>query len=496
MFHSAIDLAPLVRQRQRRAALGSLVVILLSAFVLRAGQFGNPIAGLDEQFYLLAGDRLLAGELPYIDVWDRKPVGLFVLFAGIRLLPGDGVLAAQVVATVFAAATGWLVALIVQARQGWMAATLAGIFYVAAAGELWADTTQTPIFFNAPVAAAAWLTLRAIAARRVRAAGAIGAMALCGLAIQIKTNAIFPGLYFAGWLLWTARAGRSPAALTGLAGAMAVAGALPTLAAMASYAANGAFDAWWQANVVSVLAKGRPDDPAVIDTFWETTILFAPVAALALIGVWRWSARFTVIDPMLAFMLGWVVVGIVDFVAIGGYFPHYAMPLLLAAVPLVAAAFAIPRLGALLFALVMAWPIAHDLWLNPRVTAKEAAFARAVTSALPDDVRTRCLFIYEGPVIYYHLTQACRVTRYAFTAHLSSRRESRSLGVDAAAELDATMARAPGTVLTVAGSRWRDRNPAMERRLARHLARDYRLVALLPYRLNPEDGRLAMWRRR
>ena len=84
-------------------------VLLIVAVALRMWDFGNPVVHVDEQYYLLVGDRMLQGDIPYIDIWDRKPVGLFLLFAGIRLLPGDGILAYQIVATLFAAGTAWMV---------------------------------------------------------------------------------------------------------------------------------------------------------------------------------------------------------------------------------------------------------------------------------------------------------------------------------------------------------------------------------------------------
>lgn len=144
-----------------RAAWMALGALACAAVLLRFGLFGDPIAGLDEQFYLLVGDRMWHGELPYLDIWDRKPAGLFVLFAAIRLLPGNGVLAAQLVATAFAAATALLIAIFARKRVGWVPATMAGIFYLAALNTLWGDTTQTPVFYDLFVMAAACLTVRA-----------------------------------------------------------------------------------------------------------------------------------------------------------------------------------------------------------------------------------------------------------------------------------------------------------------------------------------------
>ena len=101
-------------------------ILLLFAFAIRAPVFGNPVVGVDETFYLLVGDRMLQGALPFVDLWDRKPVGLFLIYAAIRLLGGEGVYQYQVVATLFAAATAALIA----ADSAVLAATFAALVII------------------------------------------------------------------------------------------------------------------------------------------------------------------------------------------------------------------------------------------------------------------------------------------------------------------------------------------------------------------------------
>src|SRR3546814_7596042 len=73
---------------RHRAALLFLMAALITVAV-RAVGIGDIVAHGDEQFYLLIGDRMLNwGATPYVDIWDRKPVGLFLLYSGIRLLGG------------------------------------------------------------------------------------------------------------------------------------------------------------------------------------------------------------------------------------------------------------------------------------------------------------------------------------------------------------------------------------------------------------------------
>ena len=50
---------------------------------------GYPLIHIDEQFYLLVGDGMLSGSLPYVDVWDRSPIGLFVIYALAALGAGE-----------------------------------------------------------------------------------------------------------------------------------------------------------------------------------------------------------------------------------------------------------------------------------------------------------------------------------------------------------------------------------------------------------------------
>jgi hypothetical protein len=494
--------APVIAMRRPAGAAAwqgaalAAAAVLVATIVLRAGLFGNAITGLDEQFYLLVGERMWHGALPFVDIWDRKPVGLFVLFAAIAALPGDPVVNAQLVATMFAAGTAFCIALIARRTVGWAAASMAGIFYVAGLNELWDDTTQASVFYNLLVAGAALLTLHAGGDVRRRWRAGAAAMVLAGIAVQLKTNAIFAGGFFGLWIVgacWRATGSLRETSRSALI--LAALGAVPTVTAMGYYAAAGEFGAWWQANVLSVLAKGRATDPFAAATFMETLVLFTPAGALALVGLWRRTARFTQSDVDLPFLLGWVAASVIDFVSIGGYFPHYAAPLLLACAPLTASAFAWRRAGRWLFGAAMLWPVAHALWVNPSMTRKERAIERRVLAALPADVRTRCLFIYEGPPIYYQRTQACFVSRYVFTAHLSSAREAPSLGEDPATALRAALARHPGTIVTVAHSRWTDRNPAQEKLLMAELRAHYRIAATVPYHPTREHGELLIWRR-
>jgi hypothetical protein len=62
---------------------------------LRSPAYGDPDVNLDEEFYLVVADRMMHGAIPCVDIWDRKPIGLFLIYAATRLLGGDGFLQYQ-----------------------------------------------------------------------------------------------------------------------------------------------------------------------------------------------------------------------------------------------------------------------------------------------------------------------------------------------------------------------------------------------------------------
>ena len=103
--------------------------------------------------------------------------------------------------------------------------------------------------------------------------------------------------------------------------------------------------------------------------------------------------------------------------------------------------------------------------------------------------------MFEGLVAYDQLIDACRVTRFPFSAHISSRREAAALGEPPRVALDAAMARHPGTVITVTAPARPDRNAEMEARLLGILHRGYRPIAHVPHRFFTVDETLVIWRR-
>ncbi|WP_052215500.1 hypothetical protein [Sphingomonas sp. ERG5] len=460
------------------------ILLLFVAVALRMWDFGNPVIHVDEQFYLLVGDRMLHGDLPYVDIWDRKPIGLFLLFAGIRLLPGDGILAYQIVATLFAAATAWMIdrgALrLGAARAGALAAAIAYLIWLSL---LNGRGGQSPVFYNLFMAAAALLTLRlpvlakAGAIRAVLGNGLIVCL-LSGIAIQMKYTPVIEGIYFGLAHLWFLhRAGGRLPILAGAGLAWAIAGLLPTLAAIGYYAWIGpdALHAFWFANVISIaLRPGYPADQIAMRLLGVAAQLSPLIVAAGI--AWRWRRRMGFAGEGSIIAWGWLGAALIGFLAIGTYFDHYALPLI-APLALVAA----PALGRSARIMVGVLGLALLLFvIKLAMQPRNADGARAVAAVVKANSGSECPWVAIGDTITYRLADACLPTPYVFPNLLIYSTEQGAIGIDEAGEVRRIVAARPPVIVTSSRSLniW---NRASFSVAKSALRADYRLVFSTPH---------------
>jgi len=479
----------------RMPALLVFTLLLAWAVALRARDFGNPIVHVDEQYYLLVGDRMLHGALPYVDLWDRKPVGLFLIFAAVRLLPGDGILAYQLVATLFAVATAWLIARgsrrLGATQTGGLAAAFAYILWLSL---LSGRAGQSPVFYNLFVAAAAVLTLRLpilAEAHRSRAIVWNGAATclLAGLAIQTKYTPVVEGAFFGLVHLWYLHRSGASLPTTVAAGLLwASLGIVPTAVIVAEYWRRGpaAFQAFWFSNFASVsLRKGYPA-AKIAARLAGTTAQLLPFLLCAIV-TWRSKPRPDHTWQERAIAFGWLAAALIAFAMIGAFFDHYALPLLvplaMIAAPVLgrhrAAAFALIGYGLLLFVARVA------------LVPTDAASARAVGQVMAANDRGQCPYVFAGDAILYLLADACIPTAYAFPSTLAYEAEQGASGVDEVAEVRRILAGRPPVIVTM-DSPMAPWNRQTEPLMAAALASRYRLVRSEPL----EDAHLLVYLRR
>lgn len=439
------------------------------AVVTRLQIFGDALADSDEGFYLLVGERLLRGAVLYVDIWDRKPAGLFLLYAGMRSLGGDGVVAYQIVGTVVAFLTAWLVASLARKFTNTFGAVAAGSAYL-----LWlplgsAAGGQAELFCNLPVTVAAMVTLgrpERLEQDRVWLGGVI-AMLLVGVAMQIKYTALFAGVFFGCcWLRIAWRTGSKVATLA--LGALWILAALtPTLIVAAWYAMHGYFDAFVYANFMSALQRSQP---AFVDRVRDLTVLVLIMAPL-LFCIRPPTKIDGCAERAYRFTSGWLSAAAIGLIAFGTYFQQFLLPLLMPA-----SAAAAPTLGRiprwLAISLLCVILVAGQCGLQiARVVHGSSREAENIIRRVDPH---RCLYIYSGLAAIYRMSDACLATKYSFPSHLSRLRESTAIGVDPVQEVERIMETKPGTVIV--RSPYDGENWAARAVILRHLGVSYRLV--------------------
>lgn len=420
-----------------------LVLFVAVALVLRVASFGELGRHADESFYFLVGQRMHDGLLPYVDVWDRKPLGLFLayyLLAGIS----RSVLSYQIAACILAAATAFLACAWVRPLAGARAGVLAGIGYLVAIGPFEGATGQTPDFYNPLIAGAALLLYREW--QRL-ARGEIGlpvwaAMALCGLALTFKQTTIFEAAFLGLYVLFClARAGVPPARLAATAALCCAIGALPSLAIAAFYAAVGHWPEFWHAMVQSNVAKLREGGGA-----WRMVgivVKVAPLLVLAAVGL----AAAPVERRARIFLAAWIGAGVIGFAAVPNFYGHYLLPLL---APLSIAA-------GLAFARITRWLVPASVcalyslvWFNPfdHAWAVESNRGmRAMTALIRRHDHGGGLLVFDGPVYLYATAQERFLSPLVFPQHLNHRIEMDVSHLRTLPELARILAGRPGVIV-------------------------------------------------
>jgi len=436
--------APQIWQALERSHAAQFALLLLVALAVRWPAYGEWNYAVDDQYFALVGQRLLAGDLLYVDIWDRKPPLLYLTYAAIAWVH-PSTLAWQLVATGFAALGAWGTLRIARLIAPFPAALLAGIAYLALMTRFGGGNGEAAVFYNPLILFAAWSIASSI--DRLRAGQlprrVLLGMLSAGLAIGFKQSAAFESAFFGiAVLAILARAGMRWNTLAARALLMAAIGALPLAGIALFYWAGGHFAQLWQALVLSNLARAY-DAGRVVRGLALAGLLCLPLA-LAAAGWWQARSQR---PAALGFLGAWALAAIAGVAIFPGLYLHYALPLLAPLAILAAPFFARPRIGAIAFvALVVLNLVTSDMFaLQARAKARPAAAAlvahvRAVTP-------NHRLLVFGMPSYLYAETGAKPPSVLAFPAHFYEGAESGASGIDEVAELDRVLRAAPETVV-------------------------------------------------
>lgn len=465
-------------------------MLLLAALALRCDTFGDPNLHGDEAFYATVGLAMHQGALPYVDIWDRKPFGLFALFwlfGGITAQP----IGYQIGAMLCAAGTAWAIArMAARLLPGSVPAPLlAGSVYLLWLAPLQGYGGQSPVFYNLFIALAACLALRAAPNLRTGQSPrtAQGAMLLAGIGITIKTTALFEALFIGLFALWQLRAAALPVArMARIAATWALIGALPTLAIALAYGLLGHWAEYWQAMITANLNK-PPHWPSSQMRAGIMLLALAPVLLAAGIG-WTMLPR-----PARAFVTGWLIAALLGLMANPNFYIHYAMPIL---VPLCLAAAGLlkrPLAGLAttaaitLLSISIAPPFrfAHTL-------ASRAAMDRLV-QAVQDHGGDGPLLVYDGPSQLYRLADKPLITPLVFPTHLSHAIERDVSHLSTLGETRRALEQRPDAVVMAITPRNQPVNAETQALVRGYIATHCRKVADIAVPERQRTDRIGVW---
>jgi hypothetical protein len=443
--------------------------LLVVAVVTRMATFGHPDHHIDEAFYFAAAVEMLHGAVPYVDVWDRKPPGHFLLYAGIAAVSGWYV-AYQIAATLFVATTALvLFALGLRLGTKW-SALIGAVLYVVVVCQFHGQGGQSPVFYNLFMAASAALVVASLPrfdSRKGQAMVAL-AMLLAGVAITIKTTTVFEAAFF-GLFAAGIQIGRS-----GLSGTSAVRiatwialGLLPSAAFALWYALNGFWDEYWTAMVLSNLRKPVEDNGAS-QRLLILALMVLPLAAASVVGLLHMAKELRV------FCAGWLVASLVGFFSVPAYYLHYALPMLVPLCAIGATSLAMPRTGTALLGVAGMMPLLFVSFFDFAETRDARAAMDRLVVAVEESKGDGPLLVYDGPPLLYTLTGSRFPTPLAFPNHLHQESERNVSHIDTLEEVRRLLAERPGAIVDRTTLVSNDETSALVRAYARE---NCRLVA-------------------
>ena len=453
MLHQAITADQLHRSARPGWSSAPLAVALILAIAVatRIVSWWNPVAHVDDQFYMLVGQELLNGHWPYIDVWDRKPPGLFLIYAGIAAIGGGSIVVMNLVATAFAFATAVTVRQLALRFADPASALLAAITYLMVLPLYGGQNGQSPVFYNLFIAGAVLLLLRAAEAGEKRriAGSAFAAMLLCGLAMTVKQTSFVEGGFVGLAYLWLLRRQQTNAAVLAVQALAMIAIALaPTLLCIAAYWLAGpeAAGEFIYANFISIFQRDSFSILARVAGFGLLLLYLFPLFIMSGIGAVRqWRSCRT--SPATLVLLGWLTSACAGYLTVPAFFDHYALPLV-APLCVAAAKFYEGRSGRLFFAGYMVFCLIEGSVIDWNGNRAEAARYEHIRATVDEARHGGCVYVADGPSRLYSDFPECRPTRYLFPDHLVLITERQAVGVDTADEVASIMAREPEVVVT------------------------------------------------
>ncbi|QCE34529.1 hypothetical protein FAI40_03765 [Acetobacteraceae bacterium] len=415
------------------------LLLLAWAILLRFPNFGSPIVDADQNWFLYVGGQMLHGSLPYVDLWDRKPIGLFLLYAPFNFFGEYRFWAMELGATFFAWATSCLIYRIAAPLTSRIAGFLAGLIYFPFLNSFTGYSAREAVFYNLFVLGAFALVLFRLDKLKENPALLLRigmeAMLLFGLALDLKTSVVFEGIYLGCVLLFFCwKSQKSIVKLFGFCTLWVSCALLPTVLSALFYVFIGHWNDWYFANVISFFQQGqsRPIEPILR---WCIVMAFSLIIILLANQNLRKTNASKIKRESLLFIAGWAFAATL-IIAIVGASKRFTIPYFPILCLLFAFLWEVERIGKIIAGCTFIIICLIGLYtFNLHITSAED-LNRYYARKLLMTEHPGCLLEYGEEEIQdiTETTATCRLTRYPYPNHLGEPREQGALGLKS--ELD------------------------------------------------------------
>ncbi len=437
---------------------------------LRSPSFDVSTSDADESLFLLIGGNWLQGHLPYAEIWDVKPPGLFAIFALAQLVFGPGILAARLVSAFAVFLTSC--ALFRFSRRhlgGGLVGVGAAMLYPAYSLILYGLRSRPELLLAFLVVIG--LDLAVMQWRRAAGGSDYRVVALAGLlfglAFTVKQTAIFEALLAAGLLSTGSGRGFQRVDWRALL-VFGLAGFLPSLGFLIYFTLEGVPALLYMAPFIGATQRLGGDGIGFVEGVLRILPMMKPLLPLFIGALLLCTERHALrasaeADGTRAIGL-WTLAATTGMLAMRSMYFQYLIPLV---APLLLATLVVARiyivriaetrvrtLAAATMALVLAaYPI---LWLH-FYEQQDAGWshlpAMAVAELRADGLQSRdSIYVVDQETTIYLLARARIPTRFPQSQHLVC--DFALPGTDQAEEIRRTMASAPRFVLVSHQGPW------------------------------------------
>jgi 4-amino-4-deoxy-L-arabinose transferase-like glycosyltransferase len=423
-----------MNQEDKKTSGLYLLLFLVLGVLLRLLSFSDSLIDHDESTYAVIANNLLQGKHFFADVWDTKPIGIFLVFAGIIKIAGQSVEALRLAAALAIGLTAWF--LYRTGRKLGKSNSLSmfsGLAYILMCSvHQWNFAANTEIFFNLTTVAGLWILL----SKPENKGYLLGGLVL-GMGFLIKhfvladVLAIWIALLF---ILPAGEKGKWSTRIIPLTLWMGLGFSLPFLLNATWFFYQGLWQDFFFANFVlprNYVSEARPGK--ALQYFSEFHLIYFPLVLMLLAAIFRGKDRPLAHFAALWYGLVWLMI-----LLPGKYFHHYYFQLLpVLSLGVLAFPGSAPQIEAFLqkyrrmfFPASMALFIAWNTLLQYRQFTLRPDYPREMASFLKDRMEETDRLYCNGAMVIHFLLDEPVLHKYIHPTLLSKKEHREAAGID------------------------------------------------------------------